>query len=452
VAAGNTSAGFLSGIASRFSGPADALSELVAQADRERLAYIHRAWRYYQGGMPGMLNVRPGEVDDNVRTNPVGMLVDALTSYLLGEHLDLALKVDDPEGDERQAYVDEVWNANARMALLGDLRTNGGISGHAYLKLHVRAGQMVRLEPPRMTVVDSANVSVITAEDDASLADAYIITWTVMRDGKPLAKRQRIERDGLGWSIVDEESSGTSNRWRHVDTIAWPYPWPPIFDCKNLPHPNSYYGSPDMSDQALDLVDAINASASNGRRVGRLHGHPRVYATGIADIVDLGGGPEDALVLPDEATIGVLAPPSTVDQHLALMAKLEQVWHKEVSLPEIAAGRLDGVGDLSGLALRILYAPTLRRVGSMRGYYGAMLDRVATEPRWPEVVPADPKAEGESAQALQVAGVSKRTTLEQMGYDPDVEAERTQMEREDAATGNLGAELLRFNAGGPDHQ
>jgi hypothetical protein len=287
----------------------------------------------------------------------------------------------------------------------------------------------------------------------------------VHRQAGNIVRRQRILREDLGWSIIDEESRGISTRWEVVSVEQWPYTWAPIFDCKNLPAPNQYLGRPDVPNQLLDLVDAINAVASNSRRVSRLHGHPKVWASGVADTADLDSGPDEALVIPDDATLGVLAPPSGVDGHLALWQRLETSLHKEGVYPEIAAGRLDGVGDLSGLALRILYGPMVRRLGQMRGTYGQLLRRVDrallelagyevadTRVQWPEAVPEDPAGEAQTAIVLQEAGVSKRTTLEQMGFDPDVEAERTQMEREESGRGDLGAALMQFDAGNVDPQ
>lgn len=451
--------GFLTGIASPFTGVNDSLLASLDHDDRERTAAIGRAWRYYEGDVPRQLRVNPGQPDDNVRSNPVAMFVDGFTSYLFGEHLDLALRTEDP-ADERQVYLDEVWDANDRMGLLGDLRTNGGIAGHAFVKLVVEQGQMVRLQPPRLVVLDSQHVRVLCDEDSHTTPVEYRITWIVPRPGGSIVRRQRIMREGLGWRIIDEEQTGNSSRWVVTGVSDWPFAWAPVFDTKNLPLANSYWGRPDLSGQMLDLVDAINGSASNGRRVSRLHGHPKVWATGIADETDLASGPEDALILPDDAQLGVLAPPSTVEQHLALWARLDTTLHKEGAFPEIAAGRLEGIGQLSGLALGILYGPLVRRVGQMRGLYGGLLSRVnlallelagydpeRTDPRWPDVVPTDELAQAQAAQAQQDAGVSRRTALEQAGYDPDLEAERRQLERETEPRQNLGAALQQFDAG-----
>lgn len=456
--------GFLSGLAAPFTGVTDSLDSAVLDMDRKRAEAIRRAWGYYEGdGIPAMLRVRHDQPNDNVRLNPVAMIVDGYSAFLFGEDLDLSLDVD--AEDERARYLDEVWEHNSKMTLLGDLRTNGGLSGHAFVKLHVRAGQMVRLEPPRLSVLDSANVHVVTDEDNGGRAAQYVVSWTVHRPGGAIARRQRIIREDLGWSIVDEESRGMSTRWEVTGVEQWPFTWAPIFDCKNLPAANQYLGRPDVPGQLLDLIDAVNAVAGNSRRVSRLHGHPKVWMSGVADTADVSSGPDEALIVPDEATVGVIAPPSGVEGHLALWQRLETAIHKEGVYPEVAAGRLDGIGDLSGLALRILYGPMVRRLGQMRGTYGALIRRIdaalldlagyeyaPTAVQWPEAVPDDPAAEAQTAIALQEAGVSQRTSLEQMGYDPDVEEERRQMEREQSSVGNLGAALMQFDAGNDGQQ
>ena len=125
--------------------------------------------------------------------------------------------------------------------------------------------------------------------------------------------------------------------------------------------------------------------------------------------------------------------------------------HEISRVPEITAGRLDNIGNLSGLALKILYGPLIRKTETKRRLYGAMVQQIAAnvcelgglgqvgdvEIRWPEIVPEDPGAQAATAEALQRAGVSVDTSLAEIGYDPAQEADRRT-----ADTTNIGAALL----------
>lgn len=437
---------------------ATGLMRAQASDDAARIAAIARTWRYYDGNHDPALVVRHGEPDDNVVLNVVETAVDALTDFLFGETLHLDL-LDVENDDERQLYIDATWRQSGGMRLLGDLRTNGAVSGHAFLSIDVTEGQFTRTVPPRLRVIDPSTMQVITAEDDYDEVVEYRMTWNVMRGGKPVAKRKRVIAEGLSWVIVHEESDQHSSRWTVTDTSTWLYPWAPIVATKNLPRPNAYWGRPDVDADLMRLQDAINAVGSDARRVSRLLGHSQVWASGVNDD-DLTADPGEVIVLPDEGRMGVVGPPSTPDAHLMLLDRFKSAFHEQARVPEVTAGKLDGIGQLSGLAMRILYGPLMRKVNVCRGLYGHLLDEtnrrlldlaeyeaVETAPRWPQVLPSDPLVDAQAASARQAAGVSIETTLDEMGLDPIVEAERRQQEREDERGSDLAGALSRFNAG-----
>lgn len=437
----------------------DGLVQATVEGDRQRLERIAKAWRYYEGDQEPQLVRRPGEkADDNVTMNVVETAIDAVTDFMFGEHLELPLNGMDPEGEE-QDYVDRCWRTSGGMSLLGDLRTNGAVAGHAFLKLEVTEGQLTRVMPPRLRVLDPSTVTPFCTEDDHSIVMEYRIAWNVTRGNKVIAKRQRIVNEGLGWVIVDEESDAATTRWTVTGTTRWLYPWPPVIDTKNLPRPNQYWGRPDVDVDLLRLQDAINAVGSDARRVSRLLGHTQVWASGVQGD-DLSADPGEAILLPDDAKMGVVGPPSTPDAHLRLLERFKSAFHEQVRVPEVTAGRLDGIGQLSGLAMRILYGPLMRKVSVARGLYGGLIDEtnrrlleladyevVETKPAWPKVVPTDPKEDALTAQERQKAGVSIQTTLQELGLDPEAEATQRQVEAESRPVNDLGAALLGFNAG-----
>lgn len=463
--------------------PVDASTLLVhvdAEAERQRLEAIGKAWAYYHGEAPDQLKVHDG-VDDNVRVNVVAVVVDASVDALWGEAL--AFSVDEPdetdddqapdaEDDEpagpapipdEQAYLDGVWDGNRRMSLLHDLALNGAMAGSALLMIVPRDGVPIRVGAPetypRLVNLDPTTVVPRWDQDDLDRIVEYVITWTI-RDlkGHPAVRRKVLTDEGNGtWVIVDEVAPRGGRFEPMGPPVVWPYPWPPIVACKNLPRPNEWWGQPDVGPSLLKQQDAINAVLSNSRRVTRLHGHPKVWASGIADGSELDVGPEEAIILPDgDSRVGTLGPGAVIDQHLSLYERLRDALFAESRVPPVVAGKLDNIGQLSGLAMRILYGPLVRKTLTKRRSYGEMLAEVnqrllelaslrplGTTIAWPEVVPQDELELATAAEAKQRAGVSKATTLRELGYDPDEEAAN----REDEGATALEAQRQAFAAG-----
>lgn len=427
----------------------DAYLEATADADAKRHQRIHRAWAMYRGDQPKPLRVEEGEPDDNVRLNLAGLVVDTGVDALFGQDIRIEVMDGDQVHEEATAHAQAVISANRDMLLWQATATNGAVAGHAAIRIHP-APETMPGALPRLLVVDPEMLRVQWAPDDVGLVEAYILTWTERDDtGKEVAKRQVIERDGAAWVVRDQTNTGRA--WVTDDETPWGYTWAPIADTQNLPEPNAYYGRPDLTEDVLGTQLALNRVMSNASRVQRIHGHPKVVAKGVGD-GDLDVGPDEAIVLPDpDSDIFLLEPRATVADHLELFRTVKAALHEIARVPEITAGRLDGVGQLSGLALKILYGPLVRKTEVKRRLYGALVEQVAVrvcelagmgpglraEIRWPEIIPSDPLPEAQAAEALQRAGVSQATTLAEMGYDPQAEADARAQDQQ-----NIGDALL----------
>lgn len=444
----------------------------AAQKEDQRIREIGQRWEAYLGQHRKTLKVRAGEPDDNVRINLTGVIVDAGVDFLFGDDLDFEQERE--KGDEQGAedgadtpaeqWLNQVWDASRRMTALQKLGINGGYSGHAALKIQPREGAP-NTEPPRLIVIDPATFSAQWSEDDIDFVESYRITWNVMRDGKPAVRRQRIERtDGGQWEIVDEISIGDSPRWILIGQTPWAYSWAPIIDCQNLPNPNEYYGRPDLTEDVVEANLAVNGVLSDMRKSVRLHASPKVWGSGIGEDSTLDVAPDEAIILPDkESKIGTIEArhdPAAIELYQRLKAAL----HEEARVPEIASGKLDQIGQLSGLALQILYGPLVRKTRTKRRTYGELIretNRRLVELRfgesaaagktlihWPEMLPSDPKADAETALLDHDLGASKATLLEKRGYDADTEAKK-RTEEDAASQEKLGGALLdAFDRGG----
>lgn len=414
---------------------------------------IHRAFQMYRGDQPKPLRVLPGEPDDNIRLNLAGLVVDTGVDALFGQDIRVEMRDGDTVNEDSTDWLYGVYEANREMLLWQGAATNGAVAGNSAIRILPAPEGSPPGTLPRLLVVDPEMLRVVWSPDDVGMVEAYVLQWAMLDDaGREYGKRQVIHRDGAQWLIVDQESrERIGGQWVTIAETPWRFSWPPIADCQNLPEPNAYWGRPDLTDDVVETQLAINRVMSNAARVQRIHGHPKVVAKGVGE-GDLDVGPDEAIVLPDpESEVSLLEPKATVSDHIELFNTVKSALHEISRVPAITAGNLQGIGDLSGLALKILYGPLVRKTEVKRRLYGGMIESLSSrlcelggfgpdlyaEIRWPEIIPDDPLMEATAAEALQRAGVSQATSLSQIGYDPDAEAERRESEQT-----NIGAALL----------
>lgn len=435
---------------------------LVVEVDNERRnrkKRIDTGWRRYNGDHPKPL--KPSDTDpkadDNTSINLARRAVDIGAFYLFGKGLEFEVG-DDGADDEADAWLDECWKANLKASFLLEFAISGGVAGDGFIRVHLpKPGQPY----PRLTSLDASTVDVEWDPTDYREARRILIQFnTVDWEAKRAeVHRHRIERNAQGrWEIIEEVSQGDKTGWLVISTEVWPYDFCPVFHCKNRPMPHAYYGASDIEDDVLGLNEAVNFVLSNINRILRVHGHPQVYIAGQSLKDKLNRAIDAVLLLPNpEAKVGTVPSVTELGPHFDQLKKLLEAFHELTSVPEIASGKVENIGQLSGLALKILYAPLVQLVEVKRIFYGEMLVALCrallviggfeaeapVEIQWPEILPDDPKADAEAALAKQEAGVSKDTTIAELGYDAAKEAEKR------AAEAQAGADTLAraFNAG-----
>ncbi|MCC6727890.1 MAG: phage portal protein [Chthonomonadales bacterium] len=416
---------------------ADLTAREAALGEMRRLERMRAAWQAYYGDSPAPLPVRPGAPDDNVRLNFARLIVDKGVSFLFGRGVGFEL-----DGEARrsaaEAWLDRVWQANRKDTLLHRVAVNGGVCGHAWVR--VRAGAAPG-EPPRLLAVDPQTVSVRCAPDDWETPVEYRIEWHGVdpRDGGAVAFRQAIARaEGRGWSVVDQVSEGDRREWRTTRAERWPHDWPPLVGCQNLPAPNELWGMGDLEGDLLEVLAALSQAVSNVNRILRLHAHPRIWTAGFTPGPDFRTAPDAVTHMPAGATMQSLEMRTDLSSSLAFIASLQEAWHELARVPAVATGRLADIGRLSGVALQILYQPLLEKTETKRMLYGDLLAELnrrllemggfggdrRTALRWPDMVPADPRAEAEAALRHRELGVSEATLMERLGFDPGLEASK----------------------------
>lgn len=398
------------------------------------------AWAAYAGEMADTLKRLPDDkFDDNVKVNFVRLVVDKGVAALFGREIVFDLDAAQGARSPAEQWLDACWQRNRKMIFLQKVALNGAIFGHPFIKFRLP-------EPggfPRLINIPPEYVTVVGDPNDIDAIEQWLIEYTLLdADNKAVDVRQRIGRDDGGrWVSVDERRR-KGGRWEIEEEILWPYDWPPMIDCQNLPNPNEYYGLPDVGRDVLQLNHAINFVLSNMQRIIRFHAHPKTWGKG-ATLQDLKIA-VDGLILfnnPD-GELHNLEMQNDLTSSIAYYTRLREALHEVTRIPEVATGKMENVGQLSGVALRILYGPLVEKTQAKQLTYGEMLVEMnrrllemgglgaenVTTIQWPALVPANEMQERQVAALDEQLGVSRATLLTRLGFDPDREAAQREQE------------------------
>ena len=411
----------------------------VTAEEQTRLLRYRMAWEAYFGQLPDPLAKSKSDPrgQDNIKINFLRVVVDKGVAQLFGQ--EPIFELDETSTTPAETWLEECWRANHKMQMLQKIAINGGVCGHAFAKVvPPRQGERY----PRVINLSPEYVTVVTEPDDIERVTLYLIEFPARaEDGAQLTIRQRIEREGQRWRIVDQRARGD----RAFETVAdtpWPYAWPPIVDCQNLPSPNEYYGLADIEEDIIHLNGSLGFVLSNMARIVRHHAHPKTWAKGV-QATEIKTAVDEMIVLNSpEAELHNLEMESDLASSLALYERLKEALHEMTRIPEVAVGKLDRTGSLSGVALQILYRPLTEKTEAKRRTYGEMLTELNrrllalggygeeqwTTIHWPQLLPSDPLQERQVALIDQQLGVSADTLLSQLGYDAAQEAQKREVE------------------------
>lgn len=430
--------------------------EQFEAAEFERQARLRKAWTAYGGRLPDPLKKTEGDPDakDNVKLPLSELIVDKSVSFLFGFSLDF--EVDGERETAEEEWLGKCLDANRRMTTLHKLGINGAVAGHAFLKVLLPDVARHGHPYPRLVVWDPACVLVRWEPHDCDQVLSYTYQWHGVdpHTAKPTAYRQVIERDGSRWLITDQESTGDHASWVTVSETPWPYPWAPVFACQNRPVPNEYWGKSDLEEPIWEANHSLNFVVSNINRILRIYAHPYIWGRGFSGKIDT--TPGQIPILPSmQGELKSLEMQSDLSSSLEFFRELKAAFHSVTRVPEVAAGRVEDLGALSGLALKILYGPLVELTETKRLTYGELLQDLGkrllelggfgpdhvVKPQWPAALPADEKGEAETALLDHQLGASRDTLLTRRGYDPQAEAEKRG--EEDANAAQLAQQMLK---------
>lgn len=411
----------------------------VIDSERQRVARMSRAWERYHGQFPKPLD-KVGKYDDSIVVNYCRLVVDKSVSFLFGDDEEkggVEFQIDIDSETEAEDYLEKVWKKNKKQALLTEIGTSGAVTGHVIAKI-IPDGEL-----PQILPINPETVFVKYESMNHKRVVEYLIVMDTVdpETGDALKIVQTITRDGDVWRIVDSVSR-EGGAPEVVFNEVWNYPWPPIVDSQNLPAPHDYWGVADIENDIMDLNESLNFTMTNIQRILRYHAHPKTWVTGVTgDSIKI--APDKAIVLPTpEAKIGNLEMQSDLSSSIRQFQEVRQALLEATSTPEVAIGATENVQRLSALALALLFQPLIEKTKRKRALYGCFLqdlnarilalgghgEDVEVKNLWPRTLPVDPQSEAQSSQIHKSLGVSRRTILERLGFDADLEKVRKQEE------------------------
>lgn len=418
------------------------LMQHIADEEMERLQRFARAWQHYEDSAPPVLPIAEDGSDDNIQVYSAETVVDKGVAFLFKGAGGVQLQTDEPKAVGK---IGEVWPEDTRAIQLQDMAVNGGVTGHVFVRLRLDG---------RVIVLDPSTVYPTYSQSDIEQVEAWRIQWPGLDEkGIPVVYRQRIEPEGEHWTVIDEISKDQGRFWELIREEPWPHTWAPILHAKNRPSPNQFWGRPDLTKGVLDLLEAMWAIVGYMRRLVRHTGHPVPWITGHKaseiEAVDMALG--KLLAIPRvEASVGQWQASGDLGASIELYRTLKEEYREKTSMPEVAAGKLENIGQLSGFALQILYGPLLERTGTKRSLYGPLVCEITSRllevngvaegavilPVWADPLPKDEKAETDALEADQRMGIaSKQTLAEKRGYDWETEQTRMANEGQDLDEG-----------------
>lgn len=423
--------------------------ERQSNSKNDQLQAISRAWEYYEGRHPQPLTVRPGAPDDNVIVNLARPVVDKGISLLFGKEVTWQIDESAATTTGAEQFLDDIWTANKKMALLHEVGQNGALAGLAAIKINPRPGDKQR--PYRLINLDPKNLDLFTADDDIDDVWRYRIEYTCAdKAGRPMHKRQDTTRDQGRWVIEDFVCQGSDleKKWagdkafKKLGEVEWNYSLPPIVHCKNLPCANAVWGYGDLEDVRLN--DALNLIASSTRKILRLHASPQTVAKNFNPAL-LRRDANMVWEIPEgtDGDLFNLEMQSDLEASRKFYLELRSAFYAMGRMPDVA--QIGDLGALTNFGLRVLFADALERTATKQMMYGDLImqinrtlcliagkgDNVTTKLTWPDPLPTNQKENVETVAAELATGLTSDETLTgQLGRDYADEQKRIDVEKQ----------------------
>jgi hypothetical protein len=443
------------------------------QTPREKVFDFVRG--YYTGDHPAQLKIKTGQADDNVTLNWIGLAIDRAVSMLIGD----GVKFDVPEGAEaQQEYIDAVWDGNKREILMHEIALDGAAFGTPFIKI-VSDGitdPFTGVTIPRLVLLDPKFMDVETDPLDKSEVERYTMQFKIKDKGKErvfkeVTRHARPDDFELGegeetpdtWVV---ETFEFLNNWVLINTVDFPYDFPPIHHWKNLPSIHSIYGMSDI-EQVINPQDKYNFVASNNVKITRYHAHPKTWGAGFTKSDKTSWGADEMITVSDPAgKIANLEMSSDLSSSRNIQMDLRQAIF-DIARQVDVSGMKEKIGQLTNFGLRLLFSDALSKTDTKRLLYGDAFSEInrrllvmagyegeASRPGevvWGDALPVNDMEEMQIDKlALELGIVDKQTVSEkyQKRYGVEWDEIQARLTQGQAQERNLGSLLLqRFNQG-----
>ena len=218
-------------------------------------------------------------------------------------------------------------------------------------------------------------------------------------------------------------------------------------DCQNRINPNEYWGTPDVRPSLIELNRQLHFAESNLLKIAYLQGAPRTFASGVK-VDNIRSEPGSVTALPSEnAKVFTVSVEANIAAWLEHIQTIRDDMDEESGIPGVATGRNFPTGMVSGITMRLMYAPLIAQNEWKRRLYGRLvralsqimlvlggltagMDDVKIELHWQDPLPSDDLAEAQTIAALLQAGImSKQTAAGRAGLDWETQQEQMDEER-----------------------
>lgn len=445
----------------------------------ERRETMRRARKYRKGTQKKSITIKPGQTDDNLIVNFIGLVVDRANSLLFGKGVDFDLP---GEGEtDVQTYIDKVWEVNKKHELLIDTSDYGATNGTPCWQIRPNAIFDDGALYPEILCIDPLFLTVKTNPENYRQIEKYIVEYqiqTAANEPPKLRRREFIairtpeQIDGVdvdiitSWKIKSwiQSQGGVMVLENEQD---WEYEFAPLLHFKNLPNAGSPYGTPDITEDVQWMQDAINRVATSTNKAIRLTAFQRLWGKFMKNADKVSLGMDNILSVDNkDAELNAIDAGSNFDGMIAFQQELKEAMFAIARSADPATVK-DKVGQLTNFGLRILYKDALDKLETKRQLYGEALKELNRRilvlndmnPDPGEVVWHEPLPQNESELItgytfdLNNQLASRETIQKKRGYDPEDEAERIAADKEQDAKDmeNIGGKMLtNFNKGIPN--
>lgn len=428
---------------------------------------------YYDGNHPPQLKTKPGQMDDNVILNWIGLAVDRSISMLIGDEVRFEL-----EDEANQEYIDSIWDANKRQILLHEIALDGAIFGTPFIKIVANGitDPYTGAQLPRLVLLDPKFMTIEVDPLDKSEVEKYIMQFKVKDNGRERVFKEVTRRSTPEDFDLQPESEAPdtwvvemfefTNMWTLINSTEFPYPFPPIHHWKNLPTIHSIYGQSEI-EQILNAQDKYNFVASNNVKITRYHAHPKTWGAGFTKSEKTSWGADEMVTISDpQGKISNLEMASDLSSSRNIQMDLRQAIF-DIARQVDVSGMKEKIGQLTNFGLRLLYGDALAKTDTKRLLYGDAFQEINRrllvmngqegensrpgDVIWGDAIPVNDKEEMEIDKlALDLGIVDKQTVSEkyQKRYGVEWEDIQSRLSSEQEQEQSLGSLLLRkFNRG-----